>query len=107
MSEEQLAGFWDAIQSDQDLQQKLQGVTDLETLASVAQQAGFDISASELKSAQESLTDVELSDCELQGVVGGLFCCSGGHRIFRGRGKMDFCCSGEHRTKGVKGRRKL
>ena len=66
MSEEQLKAFWEAIQSDPALQQKLQGVTDSGAIVEIAKEAGFTISAEELQKAQE-----ELSDEELDGVAGG------------------------------------
>ena len=66
MPEEQLKAFWEAIQSDPALQQKLQGVTDSGAIVEIAKEAGFTISAEELQKAQE-----ELSDEELDGVAGG------------------------------------
>ncbi|AII43646.1 hypothetical protein KR100_09765 [Synechococcus sp. KORDI-100] len=66
MSEEQLKAFWDAIQADAALQQKLQGVTDPGAIVDIAKEAGFTISAEELKTAQE-----ELSDEQLDGAAGG------------------------------------
>ena len=59
MSEEQLKAFWEAIQADTALQQKLQGVNDPDAIVAIAKEAGFSISADELKKATES---VELSD---------------------------------------------
>ena len=41
MSEEQLKAFWEAIQSDPALQQKLQGVTDPASIVEIAKEAGF------------------------------------------------------------------
>lgn len=67
MSEEQLKGFLEAIQADAALQQKLQGVTDLDAVAAIAEEAGVSISADELKTVES----VELSDVELEGVAGG------------------------------------
>ena len=68
MSEEQLKAFWDAIQSDSALQQKLQGVTDPSAIVDIAKEAGFTISVEELEQAQ-----MKLSDEQLDGVAGG-FC---------------------------------
>ena len=69
MSEEQLKAFLEAIQADEALQQKLQGLTDVDAIVAVAKVAGFSISADELKKAKESVE--ELSDVELEGVAGG------------------------------------
>ena len=71
MSEEQLKAFWEAIQSDQALQQKLQGVNDPGAIVAIAKEAGFTISAEELQSAQ-----VELSDEQLDGAAGGRQYCN-------------------------------
>ena len=71
MSEEQLKAFWEAIQADTALQQKLQGVTDLDAIVAIAKQAGFSISAEELKT-----TLSELSDEKLEGVSGGACWCN-------------------------------
>jgi predicted ribosomally synthesized peptide with nif11-like leader len=66
MSEEQLKVFWEAIQADAGLQQKLQGVTEPDAVAAIAKEAGFSISAEEIKKAQ-----LELTDEQLDGVAGG------------------------------------
>ena len=67
MSEEQLKAFWEAIQSDPALQQKLSGVTDLDVIAEVAKGAGLTISTEELQKAQAELSEDEL----LEGAAGG------------------------------------
>ena len=71
MSEEQIKAFWEAIQSDQALQQRLQGVSDPGAIVDIAKEAGFTISAEELQSAQ-----VELSDEQLDGAAGGRQYCN-------------------------------
>ena len=71
MSEEQLKAFWEAIQTDPSLQEKLRASTDADSIASIAKEAGFEISAEEIKRAQS-----ELSDEQLDGVAGGLTLCS-------------------------------
>ena len=67
MSEEQLKAFWEAIQADSALKQKLQGVTDLGAIVDIAKEAGFTISVEELEQAQK-----ELSDEQLDGAAGGI-----------------------------------
>ena len=69
MPEEQLKAFWEAIQADTALQQKLQGVTDPDAIAAIANEAGFSISAEEFKKAQS-----EISEDQLEGVAGGAVC---------------------------------
>ena len=68
MSEEQLKAFWEVIQSDPELQQKLSGVTELDAIVEIAKEAGFSISADDLKKAQA----IEISEEELEGVAGGI-----------------------------------
>ena len=69
MSEEQLKAFWEAIQADTALQQKLQGVTDPDAIVAIAKEAGFSISADDVKAARKSAA--ELSEEKLEGVSGG------------------------------------
>ena len=71
MSEEQLKAFWEAIQTDPSLQAKLRATTDADSIASIAKEAGFEISADEVKKAQSAL-----SDEALEGIDGG-YCGSG------------------------------
>ena len=66
MSEEQLKAFWEAIQADTTLQQKLQGVTDPDAIVAIAKEAGFTISADKI---------TELSEEDLEGVSGGAALC--------------------------------
>jgi len=66
MSEEQLKAFWEAVQADTSLQEKLRDKPDADSIASIAKEAGFEITADELKKAQS-----ELSDEQLDGVAGG------------------------------------
>ena len=76
MSEEQLKAFWEAVQADTSLQEKLRATTDPDSIASIAKEvasiakeAGFEITADEVKDAQG-----ELSEEQLKGVAGGKFC---------------------------------
>jgi|LakMenE01Jun11ns_1017448.scaffolds.fasta_scaffold9210547_2 predicted ribosomally synthesized peptide with nif11-like leader len=67
MSEEQLKAFWEAIKADAGLQQKLQGVTEPDAIAAIAKEAGFSISAEEIKKAQSGqLKFAELTDEQLE-----------------------------------------
>ena len=66
MPEEQLKAFWEAIQADTGLQQKLQGVTEPDAVVAIAKEAGFMISTEELQRAV-----AEISEEELEGVAGG------------------------------------
>ena len=70
MSEEQLKAFWEAIQADPSLQEKLRAATDADSIVRIAKEAGFEITADEIKEAQS-----ELSDEQLDRVAGGV--CSG------------------------------
>ena len=76
MSDEQLKAFWDAIQSDAALQQKLQGVTDPAAIVDIGKEAGFLVSIDEVQKAQAELSNVELSDEDLDNVAGGFHACA-------------------------------
>jgi predicted ribosomally synthesized peptide with nif11-like leader len=66
MSEEQLKAFLDAVKADKSLQNKLKEAIDPDDVLAVAREAGFAVSAEELKKAQ-----AEIADNELEGVAGG------------------------------------
>jgi predicted ribosomally synthesized peptide with nif11-like leader len=68
MSEEQFKAFWEAIQQDAALQQKLFGVMDPDVVVEIAKEAGFSISADDLNKQQ-----FDLSDEDLSGMAGGAF----------------------------------
>ncbi len=76
MSDEQLKAFWDAIQSDSALQQKLQGVTDPAAIVDIGKEAGFLVSIDEVQKAQAELSNVKLSDEDLDNVAGGFHACA-------------------------------
>jgi predicted ribosomally synthesized peptide with nif11-like leader len=66
MSEEQLKAFWEAVQADAGLQEKLSAAKDADAVVAIAKPAGFEISVEEVAKAQ-----AELSDEQLSGVAGG------------------------------------
>ena len=66
MSEEQLKAFLEKVKTDTSLQEKLKAAADANAVAAIAKEAGFSISADDLKNAQS-----ELSEEELDGVAGG------------------------------------
>ena len=70
MSEEQLKAFLEKVKADTSLQEKLKAAADSDAVLAIAQEAGFSISADDLKMAQVT----ELSDEELEGVAGGGAC---------------------------------
>ena len=80
MSEEQLKAFLEKVQVDTSLQEKLKAAVDADAVTAIAKEAGFSISADDLKKAQVA----ELSDEELEGVAGG-YCwethCGAGSRL--------------------------
>jgi predicted ribosomally synthesized peptide with nif11-like leader len=69
MSEEQLKAFLEAVQADVGLQQKLQGVTEPDAIAAIAKEAGFSISAEEIKKAHSGELEFELTDEQLEQVA--------------------------------------
>ena len=66
MSEEQLKAFLEKVKGDTTLQEKLKAAVDADAVTAIAKEAGFSISADDLKNAQS-----EISDEELEGVAGG------------------------------------
>ena len=67
MSEEQLKAFLEKVKGDTNLQEKLKAAADSDAVLAIAKEAGFSISADDLKNAQVT----ELSDEELEGAAGG------------------------------------
>ena len=66
MSEEQLKAFLEKVKADTSLQEKLKAASDADAVVSLAKEAGFSISADDLKNAQS-----EISEEELENVAGG------------------------------------
>ena len=66
MSEEQLKAFLEKVKDDNSLQEKLKAAADSNAVLAIAKEAGFSISADDLKKAQS-----EISGEELEGVAGG------------------------------------
>ena len=71
MSEEQLKAFMEAVKADAGLQEKLKAATDSDSVVAIAKEAGFVISADDLKKAQAEVQMRSLNDEELEGVAGG------------------------------------
>ena len=67
MSEEQLKAFLEKLKDDSSLQEKLKAASDADAVVAIAKEAGFSISADDLKNAQS-----EISEEELENVAGGL-----------------------------------
>ena len=66
MSEEQLKAFLEKVKGDTTLQEKFKAASDADAVVAIAKEAGFSISADDLKKAQS-----EISEEELEGVAGG------------------------------------
>ena len=69
MSEEQLKAFVEKVKGDASLKQKLNDAGDADAVFAIAKEAGFMISADDLKNAQS-----EISEEELEGAAGGSVC---------------------------------
>jgi predicted ribosomally synthesized peptide with nif11-like leader len=80
MSADQLTAFWEAVEADASLQEKLSASTDGEidtsieaaAVVAIAKDAGFTITAGDLLRA-DAQAILELNDDELQEVAGGLW----------------------------------
>ncbi|QNI54662.1 nif11-like leader peptide domain protein [Synechococcus sp. BIOS-E4-1] len=66
MSEEKLKAFLEKFTSDASLQEKLKAAANSDGVCAIAKEAGFSISADDLKNAQQS----ELSNAELERAAG-------------------------------------
>ena len=65
MSEEQLKAFLEKVKADTSVQDRLKAAADSDAVLAIAKEAGFMISADDLK------TQSEISDAELERVAGG------------------------------------
>ena len=87
MSEEQLKAFLEKVKADTSLQEKLKAASDANAVSAIAKEAGFSISADDLKNAQS-----EVSEEELEGMAGGVggestaFYCSNWHHTCKAYG---------------------
>jgi predicted ribosomally synthesized peptide with nif11-like leader len=80
MSAEQLTAFWEAVEGDISLQEKLSASTDGEidtpieaaTVVAIAKEAGFTITTGDLLKA-DAQAILELNDEDLEKVAGGFF----------------------------------
>lgn len=85
MSAEQLTAFWEAVEGDNSLQEKLNASTDREidtpievdAVIALAKDAGFTITAGDLLRA-DAQAILELNDEELKKVAGGCFLSANG-----------------------------
>jgi len=66
MSEEQLKAFLEKVKADTSLQERLKAAADSDAVLAIAKEAGFMISADDLKMAKS-----KISEEELEGVAGG------------------------------------
>ena len=70
MSEEQLKAFIEKVKGDTSLQEQLKAAADSDAVLAIAKEAGFMISADDLKNAK-SKAQSKLSEEELENVAGG------------------------------------
>ena len=80
MSKEQLKAFLEKVRGDTNLQERLKTTTDANSVAAIAKEAGFSISADDLKQSQSR--GRELSEQELEGAAGGACWVGGASGIF-------------------------
>ena len=67
MSQEQLQAFIEKVQGDTRLQENFKAAADSDAVLAIAKEAGFMISADDLKMAQSEMTEEEL-----EGAAGGI-----------------------------------
>jgi predicted ribosomally synthesized peptide with nif11-like leader len=66
ISEEQVKAFLEKVKGNTGLQEKLKAAADANAVVEIAKEAGFSLSAEDFNKAE-----LEISDLELEGVVGG------------------------------------
>lgn len=71
MSEEQLKSFIEKANTDASLMEKLKAAGDVDAMITVAKDAGFTISADDVKNSIKSFNGADLSEEELEAVAGG------------------------------------
>ena len=62
MSQEQLQAFIEKVKGDTRLQEKFKAAADSDAVLAIAKDAGFSISADDLKNTQSELSEEELED---------------------------------------------
>ena len=67
MTEEQLKAFLEKVKADTSLQEKLKAAADTNAVVAIAKEAGFSISADDLKMAQSELSEEELEGAAAAG----------------------------------------
>ena len=95
MSEEQLKAFIEKVQGDDNLREKLKAASDADGVVAIAKEAGFKISAEDLKISQS-----KLSDEEPESVAGGTsvqftVCWSAEGGCYRTDNKVATMCCGK------------
>ena len=74
MLEEQLKAFIEKVKADTSLQEKLKATADSDAVLAIAKEAGFSISADDLKKAQSAISEEELEDVAGGGCVHSAHC---------------------------------
>ena len=67
MSEEQLKAFLEKLKDDSSLQEKLKAAADTDAVLAITKEAGFMISADDLKNARSEISDEELEGAAAAG----------------------------------------
>ena len=81
MSVEQLSAFFEVVQADPVLEEKLKGAADLNAAVAIAKEAGFDVGKADWLKHQASQV-LEMSDEKLESVIGGTAGGNGGDAGF-------------------------
>ena len=92
MSEEQFRAFIDFANTDEAVHTELSAAidSDANSIASVAQATGFDVTVDDVNRAQEDLSDEQLSGEELEGIVGGDNCSTACFKRYYFTGSEEF-----------------
>ena len=75
MSEEQLKAFLEKVKGNPRLQEKLKAAADNDAVVAITKEAGFSISADDLKNVQSGISEEELENVA-GGEVGTIYACN-------------------------------
>lgn len=73
MSNESLTEFLENVKNDSNLQEKLKAAADSDAVLAIAKEAGYSISADDLKNAQPEVSDMELEAAAGGGLLNTIF----------------------------------
>lgn len=72
MSQESVKAFYQVLENDQELQERIKAVNNSADIVRIASEKGYVFTEQELEIAAQALTNEELSEKQLEAVAGGV-----------------------------------